>query len=134
VRVIVIETRDGELVIIPNTKVFENPIINYTHSQFRRREVKIGLGYEENAERASDVFLEAIKGVYGVEVEKGITIRAEALGDSSLSMSVLFWVDQQENDIFEVQSNVIKAIKLAAEEQQINLPYPVQTVLVKSLN
>jgi small-conductance mechanosensitive channel len=134
VRDTVIETRDGELVIIPNREVFENPIINYTHSQFRRREVKIGLGYEEDAERASDIFLEAIKDVYGVEVEKGITIRAEALGDSSLSMSALFWVDQQTNDIFEVQSSVIKAIKIAAEKEQINLPYPVQTVLVKNLN
>ncbi len=134
IRDTVIETRDGELVIIPNKEVFENPIINYTHSQYRRREVKIGLGYEEDAERASGIFMETIKAIDGVEVDKEITIRAEALGDSALSLSAIFWVDQQENDIFAVQSDVIKAIKTAAEEHKINLPYPIQTVLVKSLN
>lgn len=134
VRDTVIETRDGELIIIPNKEVFENPIINYTHSQYRRREVKIGLGYEEDAERASDIFLETIKEIDGVEVDKGITIRAEALGDSTLSLSAIYWVNQQENDIFEVHSDVIKAIKTTAEEHQINLPYPIQTVFIKNLN
>lgn len=69
VRDTVIEKLDGELVIIPNQKVFENPIINYTHSKLRRRAVEIGLGYEENLSYASKIFLEAINGVQGVEKE-----------------------------------------------------------------
>lgn len=133
VRDTVIETRDGELIIIPNKEVFENPIINFTHSQYRRREVKIGLGYEEDAERASDIFINAIKQIEGVEVDKDIIVRAEALGDSTLSLSALYWVDQQENDILKVQSDVIKAIKTASEENQINLPYPIQTVFIRNL-
>jgi small-conductance mechanosensitive channel len=130
VRDTVIEKLDGELVIIPNQKVFENPIINYTHSKLRRKAVKIGLGYEESLSHASKIFLEAIKSVQGVEEEPAPKIRATGLGDFSLELLALFWVDQQTNDFLEVHSEVLKAIKNAAEDNSINLPYPIHSVLV----
>ena len=134
VRDTVIETLDGEFVIIPNTAVFENPIINFTNMPLRRRSVMIGLGYEEDADRAIEIFLEAIKSVSGVEDDPSPTVRAEKLGDSALILSALFWIDQEKNDLLGVHSNVIKAIKVAAEENQINLPYPMQTVLLRNQN
>ncbi len=57
IRDTVLKTYDGELVIIPNQEVFENPIVNYTHTKLRRQSVRIGLGYEENSDRAIDIFL-----------------------------------------------------------------------------
>lgn len=133
VRDTVIETLEGELVIIPNREVFENPIVNLTHTRFRRREVMIGLGYEEEVERAMKIFFDAIKIIPGVESDPGPTVRAEELGDSVLVLKAQFWVDQQANDFLEVHSDVVTAIKVAAEENNINLPYPVQTVLVRNL-
>ncbi len=133
VRDTVIETLDGELVIIPNREVFENPIINYTHTRLRRRTIMIGLGYEEDADRAMDIFLETIKSVPGVEKDPEPSIRAEELGESALTLSALFWVDQQDTDLFGVHSEVLKAIKKASEEHDINLPYPVQTVLLRNV-
>lgn len=129
----VIITLDGELVIIPNRIVFENPIINYTHTQYRRRRITIGLGYEEDADRAIEIFLDTIKSVPGVELEPSPIIQANELGDSVLVLSALFWVDQQENDLLGVNSEVIKAIKVASEIHNINLPYPIQTVLMKNV-
>jgi small-conductance mechanosensitive channel len=131
VRDTVIETLDGELIIIPNKDVLENPIINSTDSRYRRGRVQIGLGYEEDADRATEIFTESIKSVPGVAQEKDVIIRADGLGDSSLSMSALFWVDQKEHNLVQVQSDVIKAIKVTSEKHQINLPYPVQTILLQ---
>ncbi len=131
VRDTVIETLDGEKVIIPNQDVFENPIVNYTDTQFRRREIIIGLGYEQDSQRAIHVFEDSIKDVPGVEPEPEPTVRAEALGDSTLTLSALFWVNHHENNLFHVHSEVVQAIKVAAEQNQINLPYPIQTVYVK---
>ena len=133
VRDTVIETLDGELVIIPNREVFENPIVNLTHTRFRRRTIRIGLGYEQDAERAEKLFLETIKNIPGVETDPGPTIRAVSLGDSALMLEALFWIDQQEHDFLQVHSQVIKAIVRTAEEHAINLPYPVQTVLLRKL-
>jgi small conductance mechanosensitive channel len=133
VRDTVIATLDGELVIIPNRDVFENPIINYTHTRLRRRTIMIGLGYEEDADRAIEIFLDTIKSVPGVETDPAPSIRAEELGESALTISALFWVDQKNSDLLGVHSDVVKAIKKASEEHDINLPYPVQTVLLRNM-
>jgi small conductance mechanosensitive channel len=134
VRDTVIETLDGELVIIPNREVYENPIINLTHIPIRRRTIVIGLGYEQDVEKAERLFLDAIKSTPEVETDPPPTIRADSLGDSALMLEALYWVDQKEHDFLQVHSKVVKAILHTAEENNINLPYPVQTVLLRHLS
>jgi len=134
VRDTVIKTLDGELVIIPNREVYENPIINLTHTRIRRRTIVIGLGYEQDVERAERLFLDAIKTIPEVEKDPPPTIRADSLGDSALSLEALFWIDQIKYDFLQVHSKVVKAVLRTAEENNINLPYPVQTVLLRNLS
>ncbi|MBW6465723.1 MAG: mechanosensitive ion channel [Brevefilum sp.] len=126
-----IQTLDGDLVIIPNNKVFENPIINMSTAQLRRRTVRIGLGYEEDVDRAMDIFLGAIQAVAGVENEPAPMIQAMSMDDSSLSLTAFYWVDQKENSPLRVHSEVLKAVNRVSHEHHINLPYPIQTVLVQ---
>ncbi|HAF48481.1 MAG TPA: hypothetical protein DCL08_04465 [Anaerolineaceae bacterium] len=134
VRDTVVETLDGEIVIIPNQKVFENPIINYTQSRLRRRTIVIGLGYEEDVAQATKVFLDVIQNVPGVESQPEPTIRAKELGDSAITLEAIFWVDQQKNNLVAIHSDVVTAIKEASDKHKINLPYPVQTVLLQNVN
>ena len=134
IRDTVIETIGGEFVIIPNKDVFEKPIINYTQSRLRRRTIFIGLRYEEDTTRATALFLKAIKGVPGVERDPCPKLRASELGNSALQLTAFFWVDQNQNDILDVHSDVVNAIKETAENNQIILPYPVQTILVNNNN
>lgn len=127
-----IETLDGDMVIIPNKSVFENPIVNMSALQFRRRTVMIGLGYEEDADRAMAIFLEAIRSVDGVVDDPAPMIQAVAMDDSVLTLSAFFWVDQKKGGLLKVHSDVLKAINTASIEHKINLPYPIQTVLMKN--
>lgn len=126
-----IQTLDGDLVIIPNNKVFENPIINMSASRLRRRTVQIGLGYEEDMDRSMEIFLEAIRDVEGVESEPAPMIQAMSMDDSKLAMTAYYWVDQRENSPLRVHSEVLKAVNRASHEHHINLPYPIQAVLVQ---
>jgi len=133
IRDTVIETFDGKIVIIPNYDVFENPIVNHTHSKLRRRTVMIGLGYEEDVTHAAEIFLKAIKDVPGVERDPYPKIRASELGNSALQLAATFWVAQNQNNLLDVHSEVVKSLKEAADNNGINLPYPVQTILLESL-
>lgn len=128
IRDTVIKTFDGELVIIPNTEVFENPIVNYTHTLLRRQSVTIGLGYEEDVDRAKDVFMAAIQGVEGVQAEPAPSVYVKNLGESALTMVAYYWANQKDRNLLEVQSQVITAIKVSSEQNGINLPYPIQTI------
>lgn len=133
IRDIEIETLDGDMVIIPNNSVFENPIVNMSLLQFRRRTVMIGLGYEEDADRAMDIFLEAIRSVEGVVDDPAPMIQVVSMDDSVLTISAFFWVDQKKGGLLKIHSDVLTAINTASIEHKINLPYPIQTVLVKEV-
>jgi small-conductance mechanosensitive channel len=124
----VLKTWDGEMVILPNLEVFTKPIINYSDLPNRRRTVHIGLGYAEDAERATQVFLKAIQSVDGVLVDPAPELLAEKLGDSTLDLAARFWVNQETHGLFDVHSAVVRTIKEAAEQEGIDLPYPIQTV------
>lgn len=126
-----LKTFDGEVVILPNMNVFNTAIVNVTNSPHRRRTLRIGLGYEEDMERAERIFYTAIVGVEGVEVEPAASVLAETLGDSTVSLVARFWVDQRSHDHLVVHSNVVRAIKEAAERENIDLPYPIQTMRIE---
>lgn len=124
----VIRTLDGEVVIVPNIRVFENPISNYTRSTERMRTIQVGLGYGQDAEHAMTVFLEAIYTVPGVLSEPAPTVWADALGDAAIALSVRFWVDTSASGLLQVHSDAVLALDAAARDAGIDLPYPIQTV------
>ena len=124
----VLKSLDGEAVIIPNGDVFTNPITNFSTLPMRRRTVMIGLGYGEDVDRAVRVFQDAIQGVNGVLSDPQPTVLVDGLGDSALTLAARFWVNQTSHGLFEVQSEVVQAIKETAEEYKIDLPYPTQTL------
>jgi len=134
IRDTVLKTYDGETVIIPNQEVFENPIVNYTHTKLRRQQVTIGLGYEEDSDKAQNIFLKVVQGVEGVEQDPVPSIYVSELGNSALILKVYYWTDQKENNIFDVQSRVITAIKKASDDNRINLPYPIQTIRLEKVD
>jgi small-conductance mechanosensitive channel len=128
----VLKTWDGEMVILPNLEVFSKPIINYSDLPNRRRTVQIGLGYNENVNRATEVFLATISSVEGVLADPAPELLAEALGDSTLQLAARFWVNQETHGLFTVHSTVVQRLKEVAEQEQINLPFPIQTVRLEN--
>ncbi len=124
----VLKTWDGEMVILPNLEVFTKPITNYSDLPNRRRTVQIGLGYDEDVNRAMEVFLAAMKGVDGVLADPAPELLAEELGDSTLQLAARFWVNQETHSLLGVHSAVVQTINSVAQEKGINLPYPIQTV------
>ncbi len=131
VRDTVLKTWNGEKVILPNMDVFASPITNYSELPLRRRTVQIGLGYEEDVDRAKRLFMEAIQGIEGIVNDPAPQLLAAELGDSALTMNLRFWVDQSKHDLFGVHSTVVQTIKEIAEREAIDLPYPTQTVRVE---
>jgi len=124
----VVQTWDGEIVILPNSSVYSNPIKNFTGLKNRRRIIEVGVGYEVDLKKAQQVILDTVSSVEGVLSDPEPMVLAKEFGDSSINLLVYFWVDQTQHSIIKVPSDVILAIKASAERENINIPYPIQTV------
>lgn len=129
----VLKTWDGEMVILPNLDVYTKPLINYSDLPNRRRTIQIGLGYGEDVNRATQLFLAAIKSVEGVLADPAPEVLAQELGDSTLQLAARFWVNQETHGLFVVHSEVVRTLKEVTEQEQIDLPYPIQTVRLENL-
>ena len=132
VRDTVIKTWDGVMEIIPNLDVYTNPIINYSELPLRRRTVLIGLGYGEDVDRAREVFLNVIQNIEGVLEEPAPEVLTEEFGDATLNLAARFWVNQDTHNLFGVHSNVVDALKVVAEREAIDMPYPIQVVQLEA--
>ncbi len=124
----VVQTWDGEVVILPNMSVYSKPIKNFSGLKNRRRIIQIGVGYEVDLEKAQNTILESVKSVEGVLPEPHPMVLAKEFGASEIVLLVYFWIDQTQNSILKIPSDVILAIRDATKRESINIPYPIQTV------
>ncbi len=122
----VVQTWDGEVVILPNATVYAEPIKNFSGLKHRRRTLKLGVGYEVDLRTAQEHILAAVKSVDGVSADPEPMVLSKEFGPSEVVLNVYFWVDQTQYSMLKVPSDVIQAIKIASEREKIRIPYPIQ--------
>lgn len=54
-------TLDNTLILIPNKLIWGSPIVNYTRMSTRRVEVAVGISYESNLKKATQVAMNLMK-------------------------------------------------------------------------
>ena len=125
----VIETFQGQLVILPNAKVFGDAIINYSATRLRRIDLSIGVGYGDDLEHVERTALRAVESLPDLAAGKPVQLYFTAFGDSSIDFTVRFWVDfAKQTDYLGAQSASIKAIKTAFDAADITIPFPIRTL------
>ena len=121
----------GELVIVPNRKVFENPLINFTQQTLRRVDIECGVGYEADLEQVQQVVLAAVQGLPGLVPERPIEVMFTAFAESSITFQLRFWVPfRRQVDYVGARSEAIIRIKRAFDAVGIKIPFPIRTLQV----
>ena len=125
----VIETFQGQMVIIPNKDIVQNPIDNYSLLGKRRMDLTIGVSYAEDLERVRQVTLDAVSGIVGMSPEDKATFYYESFGDSAINFTIRIWASTvHQPDYLNVRSEAIISIKKAFDEHQITIPFPIRTL------
>ena len=125
----VIRTYQGQMVIIPNKDVFQNPIENYTLLGKRRVDLKVGISYGEDLDRVKEITIDAVKDIEGLTADDEVTLFYTEFGDSSINYVVRLWIYTSEQvNFLEVQSQAIIRIKKAYDEHDIMIPFPIRTL------
>lgn len=124
-----IRTPQGQRVMIPNSKIFNEVLTNYTAERERRVDVAVGVSYGDDLEKAEKVAIEAVESLSERLESKPVQLFYEGFGGSSIDFQIRFWVDHQKNsDFLAARSNAIKAIKKAFDQNEITIPFPIRTL------
>lgn len=124
-----IQTFQGQMVIIPNKDVFQNPIENYSLLGKRRFDLVVGVSYGEDLRKVMDVTLNAVKGIEGLSEEDETTMFYQEFGDSSINFFIRLWINTPEQPAYlYVGSEAVMRIKKAYDENDIMIPFPIRTL------
>jgi small conductance mechanosensitive channel len=125
-----VATPQGQLVLIPNKQVFENPITNFTTSGKRRVDVKLGVSYNDDLAKVREVTLKTLEQISVRKPDTGVEMFFEKLGDSTIDLVARFWIDftSKQSEYLAAQSEAIEKLKKAYDDNGISLPFPTQTL------
>lgn len=121
-----IRTTDNKIVIVPNTKIMGDNIINYNVEDKRRIDLVIGVGYDDDIRKVEQVLKSILEKEERILPDPAFTIGVLELADSSVNFAVRPWVNTA--DYWPVYFDLLKTIKLTLDENGITIPYPQQDV------
>lgn len=121
-------TMDGHNVLLPNSLVYTNPIYNYTRSRLARIAVDVGVAYDSDLDKVRETALEAISALPDVLDDPEPSVTFHTFADSSINLTLFYWVDNRETRQFQAADLAVPVIKSAFERQGIDIPFPIRTV------
>ncbi len=128
-RSVVLQPRDQNLVVIPNSDIVNTPFKNYSRTERGRIIVECGVGYESDLENVEKITREVIKKHFKQRNGEAIDFFYEEFGDSSINFSVWFWSNVRDGrDVFIAKHKAIVEIKKAFDANNINIPFPIRTL------
>ena len=123
-----LDTFDNRRFIIPNGSVFGTTIENISFHPQRRVDVAVGVAYSADIDRTREVLTQAVQNVPGkLDDPEPATVLLD-LGDSCVNWSVRVWA--RSDDFGAVKQAATRAVKLALDEANIEIPFPQMDVHV----
>jgi small-conductance mechanosensitive channel len=123
-----IRTRDNRMVIVPNSVISKNQVVNYTFPDPRYRiQTHIGIGYGSNIEEVRTLIVETVRQVDGILPDKPVDSLYIEMGDSAMIFRVRWWIESYE-DTRRMFDRVNTALQNEFDAHGIHTPYPIHTM------
>ncbi len=127
-RATVLMSLDGNHVRIPNSKVYKATITNYTRNPLRRFDFQVGVDTGIDLTLPRELAVKTLSDLPGVLETPPALCLVQQLGDSSVILKVLGWIDQRENDYLKIRSEAQRLVKEAFDAAGIIMPEPIYNV------
>lgn len=131
-RTTVVTTPDNVSIIIPNAKLLENNVINWTYGDRSVRiRVPVGVAYGTDPDIVTRILVEAANNNPRVLDEPDPSVWFEEFGDSSLNFLLLCWIPSA--DLKEVLNNELnREINRLLKENGVEIPFPQRDLHLRS--
>lgn len=127
-----VESRDGIIIIVPNSKIINEKVTNWSHTTEDTRFIlNVGVAYGSDVRLVAKLLIEAANEHPDVDISKNTIARFTDFGDSALMFEVLFWSENTFR-IEDVKSDIRYNINDKFLEHNIQIPFPQRDLHIKT--
>lgn len=131
VRTSLIESRDNISVIVPNSKLVGDNVVNWSHFDMKARfQVSVGVAYGSDTALVKEILLKVASQHKKVLKYPSVFVRFTGFGDSSLDFELHFWSRELER-IEDVKSDLRFGIDQQFREANVEIPFPQRDVWMR---
>ncbi|MDA3919814.1 MAG: mechanosensitive ion channel family protein [Salinisphaera sp.] len=128
VRMTTIRKTTGELLLVPNSRLFKNPVEVLTDQPERRISIMTGVAYSVDLAAALAVIREAVLACEHIVAVRPVQIFAQGFGASGMDIEVTWWCDSTPLGVRRSTSEVVVAVKYALDAAGMEIPFPYRTL------
>ena len=133
IRAVSITTRDKREYLIPNENLMVNQVENWSYSDRNVRiQVPVGISYHADIKRAEELMLEAANASPRVLSIPAPSVWLDAYGDSSVNFVIQCWIQDPEEGIGNIRSDVLKRLWWLFQENDIEIPFPQRDITIRN--
>ena len=114
-------TVDNKRVVVPNSHITSNNLINYTAQKQRRIDLKFSISYDNDIALAKEVLTKSTAASPYVLDDPKPTVAVGAHAESSITIDVLIWCKSE--DYWAAFYDMQERVKLDFDKAGINIPY-----------
>ncbi|MTI22879.1 mechanosensitive ion channel [Fulvivirga sp. RKSG066] len=133
-RTSIVEDRNDIIIILPNSRIVTDQVINWSHNVKRSRfSIKIGVAYGSDVDLVIQLLTESAAEHSKCDPDKKPLARLIDFGESSLDFELFFW-SKHMFIIEAVKSDIRRSIVKKFEANGITIPFPQRDVNLKQNN
>lgn len=129
----VIRTWQNKMQIIPNSRISEDTIINWTIEDLAVLwKVDFGISYDSDIDLARSIILDEIDKHPDVmhEEDKEAKVRVTELGDFAVKLRATFWVSDRPT-AWGTGAEIRESVKKRFDREGVEIPFPYRTLVYK---
>lgn len=131
-RTTIVNTVDNVSIIIPNSKLLENNLINWSYGDERIRvRVPVGVAYGSDVDLVTELLTRAARENETVLEEPGPKVWFREFGDSSLNFELLCWLPESTIKP-RIVNELNRAIDRLFREHEVEIPFPQRDLHIRS--
>jgi potassium-dependent mechanosensitive channel len=124
----VVRTLDRVSIIVPNARLLENEVVNWSYGdELVRLHLPIGVAYGCDVEAMRGVLLETATSHPGVLADPHPSVRFVGFGDSALSFELLVWSNDPPGQVT-LKSELYYLLEASLRRAGIEIPFPQRTL------
>lgn len=117
-----LKTGDGIYISAPNSQLWNSVITNYSRFPTRRLELLVGIGYEDDVDKALKTLLALAEKDERVLKDPEPAVMVKSLDDSAVTIALRAWADT--GDFWALNWDLTKQVKQTFDKAKISIPYP----------